>query len=254
MSAPVVVTVEMLVSLDGKTSGEMLETPRCVTYLSEYSRIKHEVLKPRTPVCMCGSNSIAWMIQCESPDNYPTPDREPGERADFHADLDTFQLPTGNHYFAVVDPRGRLAWKQSTVYSESFPFYNGDRVVEVLVEDWVTDAFLAQLRRVNVPYIFAGKSALDCRLAVDKLGALFHTDRVECHGGGTLNGSLLEQGVVDELSLVLAPVVSGDPAAVSLFSPFRTTTGGKLPMADFDLSAVEKLADGALWLRYTRKA
>ncbi|KAK7198213.1 RibD C-terminal domain containing protein [Novymonas esmeraldas] len=245
------VTVHIASSLDGKISGSFLRTARAIGYAKEFYRIDNDFFKPRTPVCMCGRNSIMITNDFESPDNYPTSDREPGERADFHADLDTFQLPTGNHYFAVVDPHGRLAWKQSTRQNARFPFYNGDRVVEVLVEDWVTDAFLAQLRRANVPYIFAGKSALDCRLAVDKLGALFHTDRVVCHGGGTLNGSLLEQGVVDELSLVLAPAVCGDPAAVPVFG---SMTGGKLPMADFDLSAVEKLADGALWLRYARKA
>ncbi|KPA74117.1 hypothetical protein ABB37_09404 [Leptomonas pyrrhocoris] len=242
-------TVHMLVSLDGKTNGDVLETPHHAQLMSEYYRVDNEFLKPQTQVCLCGRNSIGPHASLENPNNYPALDKA-GDRSDFHADLETNPAPAGNHYFTAIDPHGRLGWKVNTVYIKDFPFYNGDRIVEVLVEDFVTDEFLAQLRKVNVPYIF-GKSALDCRLALEKLGKLFKTDTVVCHGGGTVNGSFLEQGAVDHLSLILLPAVSGDPDAVSLFNPMP---GKKLPIAEFDLEHVEKLVDGGLWLRYNRKA
>ena len=243
-------TVHMLVSLDGKTNNEILETERSAAYVKEYYRIVDEHLKHKSQVCLCGRKSIESMASVEDPKNYPAAEKK-GDRSDFHADVETNPAPAGNHYFTVIDPHGRLGWKVNTLHIEQFPYYNGDRIVEVLVEDFVTDEFLAQLRKVNVPYIFAGKSALDCRLALDKLGKLFKTNHVVCHGGGTVNGSFLEQGTVDHLSLVLLPSVSGDPASVPLFNPLP---GKKLPMTEFDLEHVEKLVDSSLWLRYSRKA
>jgi riboflavin biosynthesis pyrimidine reductase len=243
-------TVHMLVSLDGKTNLEVLDAPSSATYLKEYYRIDNDILKRRSQVCLCGRKSIEPLAVLEDPKNYPAADKK-GDRSDFHADVETNPVPAANHYFAIIDPHGRLGWTVSEFNNKDFPFYNGDRIVEVLVENFVTDEFLAQLRKANVPYIFAGESALDCRLALEKLGKLFKTDAVVCHGGGTVNGSFLEQGAVDHLSLLLIPAVSGDPASISLFNPLP---GKKLPMTEFDLEHVEKLPDGGLWLEYKRKA
>ena len=240
----------MASSLDGKITGDFFRVPQAQTYALECYRIDNEYFKPKSQVCMCGRKTMRTFSDLESPENYPATDRK-GDRSDFHADVETNPAPAGNHYFTVIDPHGRLGWKVNTLHIEQFPYYNGDRIVEVLVEDFVTDEFLAQLRKVNVPYIFAGKSALDCRLALDKLGKLFKTNMVVCHGGGTIAGTLLEQGLVSQISLVLVPSVCGDPDAVSLFAPMP---GKKLPMTEFDLEHVEKLGAGCLWLRYSRKA
>lgn len=247
---PVTAAIQMASSLDGKITGDFFRVPQAQTYALECYRIDNEYFKPKSQVCMCGRKTMRTFSDLESPENYPATDRK-GDRSDFHADVETNPAPAGNHYFTVIDPHGRLGWKVNTLHIEQFPYYNGDRIVEVLVEDFVTDEFLAQLRKVNVPYIFAGKSALDCRLALDKLGKLFKTNHVVCHGGGTVNGSFLEQGTVDHLSLVLLPSVSGDPASVPLFNPLP---GKKLPMTEFDLEHVEKLVDSSIWLRYSRKA
>ncbi|KPI84221.1 hypothetical protein ABL78_6737 [Leptomonas seymouri] len=243
-------TVHMLGSLDGKTNKDVLETQRSLTFLREYYRIDNEYFKPKTQVCLCGRKSIEPHVPLADPKDYPASDRK-GDRSDFLADVETNPAPADKHYFIMIDAHGRLGWTSNTIHNAAFPFYNGDRIVEVLVEDFVTDEFLAQLRKVNVPYIFAGKSALDCRLALDKLGKLFKTDTIVCHGGGTLNGSFLEQGTVDRLSLILLPSVSGDPESVSLFNPLP---GKKLPMAELDLEHVEKLSDSGLWLRYNLRA
>jgi riboflavin biosynthesis pyrimidine reductase len=249
-SPNVTAAIQMACSLDGKITGDFFRVPHASTYARECYRIDNEYFKPRSQVCMCGRKTMHTLADLELPENFPAADKK-GDRSDFHADVETNPVPASNHYYAWVDPHGRLPWKVSTRYNERFPYYNGDRIVEVLVENFVTDEFLAQLRKANVPYIFAGKSALDCRLALEKLGKLFKTDLVVCHGGGTLAGSLLEQGVVSEVSLVVVPSVCGDPDAVSVFSPMPGAK--KLPMTEFDLEHVEKLDAGCLWVRYVRK-
>jgi 2,5-diamino-6-(ribosylamino)-4(3H)-pyrimidinone 5'-phosphate reductase len=65
-------------------------------------------------------------------------------------------------------------------------------------------------------------------------------------GGGRINGGMLRAGLVDEVSVLVAPVVDGRMRTPALFdddaddaAPQRLT-----------LQAVEQRADGVLWLRY----
>jgi len=238
----------MLVSLDGKTNEELYESNHFLDTLVEYYNIDAEKLKSK--VCLSGRTTMYPHIDLTPPESYPRPDG-PIPRTDFLADLATYELPKGRHFHAVIDPHGRTGWRQNTVHSEDFKFYNGDRVVAVLVEDFVTDPYLAHLRETNVIYIFAGKAALDCRLAASKLGKIFNETRVILHGGGTLNGLFLEQGAISDLSLLLVPVVVGNPKAVPLFNVPSNSPTGKVPMTNFTLAESKVLQHGALWLHYS---
>lgn len=54
-------------------------------------------------------------------------------------------------------------------------------------------------------YIIAGKDTLDCQLAAQKLYEYFGIEMMLICGGGIINWTFLQQDVVDELSLLLAP-------------------------------------------------
>ncbi|MDO5538419.1 MAG: dihydrofolate reductase family protein, partial [Desulfovibrionaceae bacterium] len=97
--------------------------------------------------------------------------------------------------------------------------------------------------------ITAGRDRLDCALAAEKLHDLFGIRTLMVSGGGYINWSFLAAGLVDELSLVLAPVADGENSTVTLFEkPSHLQETGPV---SFALKAVERLAGDSLWLRYT---
>ena len=70
---------------------------------------------------------------------------------------------------------------------------------------------------------------------------------VRVDAGGGLNGALLRAGLADQLSIVIAPYL----AAAATAGPVRLLTGPGCPDAvALDLTAVERLRQGHVWLRY----
>ncbi|WP_330458638.1 dihydrofolate reductase family protein [Streptomyces sp. NBC_00820] len=61
--------------------------------------------------------------------------------------------------------------------------------------------------------------ALDWRALLEHLHDVRGVRRLMVEGGGTVHTQLLQQGLADEVQLVLAPLFVGDPAAPRLFGP-----------------------------------
>ena len=68
-------------------------------------------------------------------------------------------------------------------------------------------------------------------------------------GGGVVNWSFLREGLIDELSLVLAPVADGGTESVSIFEQADFLPSH--PPVAFALKEVKPLGENVLWLRYT---
>ncbi|GHE03455.1 dihydrofolate reductase family protein [Streptomyces alanosinicus] len=72
---------------------------------------------------------------------------------------------------------------------------------------------------------------LDWRALLSHLRDVRGVRRLMVEGGGTVHTQLLQQGLADELQLVLAPLFVGDPAAPRLFGP-GGYQGGRLRLAE----------------------
>ena len=101
----------------------------------------------------------------------------------------------------------------------------------------------------GISYIFAGKDRFDCRLLLKKLNSSFHINRLMIAGGGMINWTFLQEGLIDELSLVIAPAADGGTSSVSIFE--RADFLPPHTPVEFSLADVKKLDDDGLWLRYT---
>ncbi|MFF4040511.1 dihydrofolate reductase family protein [Streptomyces sp. NPDC001816] len=72
---------------------------------------------------------------------------------------------------------------------------------------------------------------LDWRALLEHLHDVRGVRRLMVEGGGTVHTQLLQQGLADELQLVLAPLFVGDPAAPRLFGP-GAYQGGRLRLTE----------------------
>jgi riboflavin biosynthesis pyrimidine reductase len=105
------------------------------------------------------------------------------------------------------------------------------------------------LKNLGISYIFGGKEQLDFTVVVQKLKNLFSINQLMLEGGGVINGSFLNEGLIDELSLVLVPIADGSSNSLTLF---ENSFHLQKPV-NFILKSIEKLDDGGLWMKYVTK-
>lgn len=149
-----------------------------------------------------------------------------------------FVAPGEHESFAfALDARGRLVWESADL--------DGDHLVVILTER-VSDEYLASLREHNVSYLLAGADEADLKLALEKIRARLGVHTLMLEGGGGINGSMLRVGLIDELSLLIAPVADGRAGTASLFD---VSDEGFAPQR-LALQSVERRADDTVWLRY----
>ena len=149
-----------------------------------------------------------------------------------------FVAPGAHDSFAfAIDPSGRLAWDTNDI--------DGDHVVAVLAER-VSDEYLASLRERGVSYLLAGARDVDLALALEKIGARFGVRTLMLEGGGRINGGMLRAGLIDEVSLLVAPVADGRIGTPALFD----VLGDDVAPRKVALGEIERRTDDVLWLRY----
>jgi 2,5-diamino-6-(ribosylamino)-4(3H)-pyrimidinone 5'-phosphate reductase len=151
---------------------------------------------------------------------------------------DDFVAPGEYDSFAfAIDPSGRLAWESNDI--------DGDHVVAVLSAH-VSDDYLTFLRGRGVSYLLAGSTDVELGLALEKIAARFGVRTLMLEGGGRINGGMLREGLIDEVSVLVAPVADGRIGTPSLFD----IDDEDAPPCRLALEAVERRADDVLWLRY----
>jgi 5-amino-6-(5-phosphoribosylamino)uracil reductase len=150
---------------------------------------------------------------------------------------------TAKGYAIGIDSRGKMHFHTDTA--------NGNHLVTVLSE-LVSDEYLAELRASGISYVFAGKTEVDLPLALETLARELPIKRLLLEGGGLINGAFLKAGLIDELSLLVAPAVDGLEGSRALFD-FPGDPDDPPVDVTLKLQSVERREGDYVWLRYTLK-
>ncbi|HEV7766132.1 MAG TPA: RibD family protein [Thermoanaerobaculia bacterium] len=180
----------------------------------------------------------AWIIGRISMEPYAGKARVPSRRnreriarEDFIAEHDA------SSYAIAIDPSGKLTWRENNI--------DGEHVITILTES-VSDDYLAFLQSKGVSYLFGGKSRIDLAKVLQKLRAHFGIRKLLLEGGGKINGSFLAANLIDELSILVAPVADGSIGTPALFD----VDDRRSPARKLKLLSIEKRSGDIVWLRY----
>lgn len=152
--------------------------------------------------------------------------------------MDTFVAEKSDAYMVSVDTSGRLQWESN--------YIDGTPLVCIISEK-APKKYLDSLRKQQISWIAVGKENIDLGKAMEILYERFGVRRLGLLGGGHINGGFLEAGLVDEVSLLLAPGIDGRKGQISLFDGISNLSRVPVPLK---LELVKRLNNDIIWLRY----
>lgn len=141
-------------------------------------------------------------------------------------------------YEVITDTKGTLLWTDQT---------GSEKPLLTLTSEQVTKEYLDYLDANHISWIACGVAKIDLVRAAEILKAEFGIERMSIVGGGNINAGFLAAGLLDEVSILLAPGIDGRKGMAAAFDGLPMETEPFL----LKLENVTQYEDGALWLRYT---
>lgn len=230
----------MLTSLDGKIMGNYMSTPEGETGSTIFYDLafgKDRYYKHQ-----------GWISgRVTTDDNftfYKKPDLD--EDAEIVPEGDYVADFHENIHYVSIDPSGVLGWdKNYIIYQDTRA-----HVIEVLTNK-ASNSYKDLLRKLGISYIIAGDTTLDYEVLLEKLKKLFKIELLMLGGGGVLNWSFIQEGLCDEVSVVMAASSDGSTKTPTLFMEKEGLSDDK--PVHFKLEDVKIMEGDSLWLRYKIK-
>lgn len=152
---------------------------------------------------------------------------------------EVFKSTERNDFHICPDTKGILQWDSATM--------EDGRPLLVLTSESTPAEYISYLRSKDISYIATGKGNIDLADAMDTLGSEFGVKRLAVLGGGLINGGFLAAGLIDEVSLLLAPGIDGREGWRAMFDGISDQT--KMP-TKLKLQSVVRLGNDILWIKY----
>jgi 2,5-diamino-6-(ribosylamino)-4(3H)-pyrimidinone 5'-phosphate reductase len=214
----------MMSSLDGRIDGEALAA---VTGDGEYEATGATL---KGDAWVCGRTTMEMHFAEKKP--FVSKSKKLAGRTP------VFVARSAKSYAVCIDTHGKLRWRSNDLA--------GDHLI-CAVSEQTSEDYLVMLRDKGISYLVAGRSAVDLTAAVKHLSKDFRIRRLLLEGGGHINGAFLEAGLVDEVSLLLAPGIDGRKGLPTVFDGVSPSRKAAVPLK---LHSVKRRRNGLLWLRY----
>lgn len=172
------------------------------------------------------------------PDRFVAGDKTPTKS------VSVYKATDRNDFHICPDTHGSLQWKNAVM--------DDGRPLLILASENNPAEYFRYLKSKGISYIATGKDTINLPEAMRILHNEFGVERIAVLGGGLINGGFLANGLIDEVSLLLAPGIDGRAGWRSMFDGI--TDQSKRPTR-LSLKSVERLENDVIWIRYniTRK-
>jgi 2,5-diamino-6-(ribosylamino)-4(3H)-pyrimidinone 5'-phosphate reductase len=108
--------------------------------------------------------------------------------------------------------------------------------------------YINYLEKRHINYIIAGPKKVDLKKALSILNKKYKVRSILLDSGGILNGVMLREGLVDEISLLFHPNLAGEEESHSFYRAEDLKYDGGT--RELKLMHHEKLKGDIIWLRY----
>lgn len=222
---PYIIT-HMMTSIDGRIACPMV---------GQLSTDEYYIALARLGACSKLSGRVTAELECPAVDseNEVSYSGKPYMKESFHITVKS------EEYSIVVDSRGILNWKSNE--ADGHP-------VLCITSGNAPEDYITRLRELGISYIVSGISHIDMPRAMGILHDNFGVERLAIVGGGNTCGSFLNNGLVDEVSLMIAPGIDGRKGETAVFDGI---TGRGCKPYKLKLQSVEQWDTDILWIRYT---
>ena len=143
-------------------------------------------------------------------------------------------------YWVIADTKGITRGMLHTC--RSFEYCKD---VIVLISQQTNENYIDYLKERDYDFIVCGNEQIDFKKALSILSKNYGITTILIDSGPTLNGLLLSQGIVDEISLLISPTIVGKKSNKLLAG----LNSGKNNL-DLELLACEGLNGGLVLLKY----
>jgi len=156
---------------------------------------------------------------------------------------DILNRPGRKTWTAVVDGRGRFrnGYTADCDDPETYMIH--------LTTETVPPEYLAFLRERNIPYLIAGRNRVDLPGMLAKVKTKLKVKTIATSSGGRLSGALIRSSLLDEINILLSPIVIGGYSIPTLFASPEPKWPTILPNK-LQLVEVKSFLNDKLWLRY----
>jgi 2,5-diamino-6-(ribosylamino)-4(3H)-pyrimidinone 5'-phosphate reductase len=225
----------MMTTIEGRITSGIEGISIFDEYYPFYSQLEHEF------------KSQAWMCGRVTSEEFAEGVGTPLQKSDKKINARDFRSSSkGTGFMIAIDTKGLLRWKSNVL---TFGDQSEHHII-VIVNGNTPKEYLSYLQEKDISYIFGGKERINFTEVFEKLKSNFQIEILALEGGGILNGSVLESGLIDEISLLITPQVLNNSNVPTMF---EKTPDEELNIHKYTLFEVKKLEKDCIWLRYKKK-
>lgn len=226
----------MMTTIDGKiTSGDGTDI-LSNNFFDLYT--KTEDLLPAHTAWMCGRVTMQMFAKNEHtilPASHQ------------HINNNDFIAPHEENMFMLgVDTKGILRWNNNVIQLSNI---KTALHLVIITTETTPKEYLHYLQTQNISYLVAGKDSIDFHTLFTKIKEKLGVKTLLLEGGGLLNGSVMSEGLIDEISLLLTPTIINQSQAPSIFERKQVEP---INLRHYSLSSVQKIGNNVVWIRWNK--